>query len=129
MMKKKGQISAEFISVVMSATIMVFVFLVVFSEMHGDNLKEKKEILSRDFIYSIQNEFIVAASAKDGYTRSFEVPYNLEGFDYEIDIDESYVTINYSENILGLPIPDAKGYLVKGNNVITKKNNTICVNC
>ncbi len=114
---------------VMSATVMVIVFMIVFSELYQDNLTEKKQIIMEDFGYSLQNEFVMASESKPGYSRTFNLPYNLEGFDYEIYILSSVLIINYTDGVFPFKIPDTNGTIIKGDNEIQNINHTICLNC
>ncbi|MBN2368323.1 hypothetical protein JXC34_04850 [Candidatus Woesearchaeota archaeon] len=111
------------------ATAMIIVFMVIFSEIYGDNLDDKRRILAEDYGYSLQNEFIVAASTSNGYTRTFDVPETLEGFEYGVEISGASLILNYTYNILVLPIPNVEGNIVKGSNMISNINNTLCLNC
>jgi hypothetical protein len=114
---------------IMAATAMILVFMVVFSEVYQDNIRDKKQILAQDFGYSVQNEFIIAVEAKPGYKRMFQIPSTLEGFPFEISNTETTLIINYTDNTLMLPIPEVKGNIRKGPNIMTYDNNTICLNC
>ena len=114
---------------VMSATAVVIIFMTIYSDMYQDNLTDKRAIVMEDYGYSLQNEFLIADEAKQGYERTFEIPYNLEGFEYDALIINNVLVINFTENMYTFPIPDVQGVLQKGDNKITKKNNTICVNC
>jgi hypothetical protein len=114
---------------IVAGTLMIILFMVVFSEMYQDNMKDKKAILARDFIYSVQNEFIMAAEATPGYARNFFLPEKLEGFDYEVYINGTILTIDYIDNILILPIPNVTGSIKKGDNAILKSEDKICINC
>lgn len=113
----------------MVATLIMTVFFVAFSGLYKDNLRHKKEILARDYGFSLQNEFFMAAQAKPGYIRTFTVPEKLEGFTFEAKIINSVLIINYTESVFSLPIPVVQGNIKKGKNTITKTNQTICVNC
>jgi hypothetical protein len=114
---------------IISATAMIIIFMVIFSELYQDNLRDKKAILAQDFGYSLQNEFMMAAQARSGYSRTFDIPQNLEGFPYDVSIISNVLVINYTDNIFSLPIPEANGIIKKGTNIIANKNNTICINC
>ncbi len=114
---------------VMISTLMVIVFMSVFSLMYQDNIKDKKRIILEDYGYSLYNEFILASEAKSGYVREFQVPYNLEGFDYEAYILGDVLILNYSEGTLPYNIPETQGQIVKGRNLIKNINDSICLNC
>ena len=113
----------------MSATAMIIIFAAIFSELYQDNLRDKKRILFEDYGYGLQNEFIMAKQTRPGYTRTFEIPQNLEGFDFQVFIIKNVLLLNYSDNIIHLSIPNITGYVQKGTNVITNQNNTLCLNC
>lgn len=112
-----------------SATAMVIIFMVLFSELYGDTVDDKHDFIVRDYAYALQTEFIAAAEAKEGYMREIIIPDDLEGFDYIPSISNSVLVINYSTNSFSLPVPKIKGDIHKGENVIEKINDTICVNC
>ena len=119
----------EFLMLVGAATVMVFAFSFVFFEMYSDNLARKEEILLRDYGYSLQNEFIVASESRDGYVRTFEVPERLEGFYYNISITNSVLRLQGSKNGFSFLLPSMKGNIVKGSNILTISNTTLCSNC
>ena len=114
---------------VISATAMVIIFTVIFSELYQDNLRDKKRILFEDYGYALQNEFFMAKQTRPGYTRTFEVPQNLVGFDFQILIINNVLLLNYTDNIFPVSIPNITGYIQKGTNVIINENDTLCLNC
>jgi len=126
---KKTQISIEFISMMMAATVMILIFTVIFSTLYQDNFDDKKRIIANDFGKSIQNEYIIAAGASSGYSRRFFIPDKLEGFDYNIYSNEIQLSINLSNNPQYFHIPKTNGNIKKGVNIIENRNSTICLNC
>lgn len=114
---------------VMIATLMVIVFMSIFSYLYQDNIKDKQRILAEDFGYALYNEFILASEAKPGYSREFEVPTTLEGFSYDAYITGTVLIINHTTNIIPYNIPLTQGQLFKGKNIIKNINNSICINC
>ena len=111
---------------VMSGAVMLVIFAVIFSELYQDNITDKKRILAEDFAYSIQTEFIMAAESKSGYKRTFEIPITLEGFPYDISIQNGYLFVNYTTELM---IPQVVGSIKKGKNVITNVDSILCLNC
>ena len=108
---------------------MLIVFMSVYSLVYQDNISDKKRILAEDFGYALHNEFILASEAKPGYVRNFQVPYDLEGFNYEAHIQSNVLILNYTDGEIYFNIPETKGQIVKGENVIKNVNNSICLNC
>ena len=88
-------------------------------------MTDKKEILVKDFGYSVQNEFIMAQKALPGYRRTFYLPPKIEGFDYKITTIGQVLIINYTENDFALAIPSFSGSIKKGNNTLIKVNDSI----
>ncbi len=114
---------------VMLGTIIMIVFMVVFSELYNDNYNDKKRILAEDFGYYLQTEFVLASEAKPGYSRTFDVPVTLEGFEYNAYIINNVLIINYTEGAYPFTIPEVEGILYTGPNTIRNINNSICLNC
>ncbi len=114
---------------VMMGAVMVIVFMTLFSELYQDNLKDKKKILAEDYGYYLQTELILASEAKSGYKRVIDIPYDLEGFDFDLYLISSVLIINFSDAAIPFNVPKVNGQLVKGKNTIENTNNSICLNC
>ena len=125
----KGQASVEFMFMIMSATAMTVIFSFVFSEMYQDGLKEKQVVLFKDFGESMQREFLIAAYARQGYERKITLPEDLEGYDYSIVIDRNTMILSGNYTISVFIIPETSGSILKGDNIIRKINDSICINC
>lgn len=114
---------------VMISTLMLIVFMSIFSHLYQDNIKDKQRILAEDFGYALYNEFVLASEAKPGYAREFTVPYDLEGFTYNAYITNRVLIINYTQGTIPFNIPQTQGQIVKGKNIIKNINDSICLNC
>lgn len=114
----KSQISIEFIYMIMFGSFFLIIFTLVFSDLYKDVLYDKKNKLFYDFGISLQNEFILASEVKEGYQREIFLPEKLENFEYNIEIIDNMLLINYTTDILTFPIPKVKGNLKKGNNIL-----------
>lgn len=125
---RKSQVTIEFLSFFAIATIMIIIFMVIFSELYQNSLSQKKITIANDFGKSIQEEFIIAAQVKPGYKRQFFLPDNVDGFEYSILNENSILWLNFSDLRLSFNIPITYGQIKKGNNII-EKNEYICVNC
>jgi len=113
---------------VISGTLILIIFMTLFSEIYQDNIRTQKIRLFEDFAYGLQAEFILASQVNPGYRREFTLPERLEGFDYEIYISNSMLVVNYSENQYALPIPNVTGYIFKGKNILVNQDNLIMLN-
>ena len=92
-------------------------------------MSDKRRILAQDYGYALQNEFLIASSAKEGYFREFKIPQRLEGFSYSFQVNNNSLSLNYSDSLVYFALPDHSGQLVVGKNNIQNINGTICVNC
>lgn len=119
----------EFIALIGIATIILTVTLVLVGRLQSDNAREKKQIILKDFTYSIQNEFIMAGEAHEGYIREFNIPGKLENIEFVINNTETYLFTEYSEGAIVLPIPNTKGNITKGDNTVENRGGQICINC
>jgi hypothetical protein len=125
----KAQASVEFMFMIMFATVMIVIFMFLFSEMYQDGLKDKQDALFSDFGASIQRELLIAAYAKEGYTRVLDLPEDLEGYDYDISASNQTLVLNGTYATKTFIVPGSSGQLVKGENTIRIANGSICINC
>lgn len=114
---------------IIAATFVVIVFIIVFSTMISNDNIDKKKVIMKDFGYYLQNEFIMASKAKQGYKRSFILPYSVEGVKYNVYINDTLLVIDYFDNFFTLRIPQTNGQPKIGNNIIIHNEDTICLNC
>ncbi len=113
---------------VIAGMLIMIIFMTMFSEVYQDNLRNKKSKIFEDLGFSLQNELIMASQVHTGYKRLFNVPVQLEGFDYKISINNTMLLIDYTENVFALPIPAVTGTFVKGINVIINQDNKVLLN-
>ena len=113
---------------VIAGMFVIIIFMILFSEIYQDNLRDKKRSTFEDFSYSLQNEFILASQVHTGYRRTFFLPDKLDGFGYGAYITDSTLVINYTDNTIQLAIPKVKGNLIKGNNIIFNQDNNLTLN-
>ena len=129
-MKIKSQSSIEFILL----ACLSFFFLVIFLSIIQDNLELKearyKDILIEETALAVQNEIALAQESSDGYTREFEVPQKIESTNYTIIIESNrvYVSTLDKKHSIALPIPSIQGNVIKGTNLIQKKQGKIYLN-
>ena len=117
-------------AMIMMATLMIIIFISIFSVFYQDNLRDKQNLLAEDIGDYLYNEFLLASESKPGYVREFEIPNNLEGYDYKVSIiNKKTLVINYSVSALFYNIPKTTGQPRKTENIIKNINNTICINC
>ena len=81
-----------------------------------------------DIALKMQREILIAAYVEDGYSRSFQLPENLEAINYSIRTQNSTVIIQSKKAFYSLPIPNAIGNFTKGTNTINKTGGVIYIN-
>ena len=115
---------------VVAASAIIIALMGLFSHLYQNNYTDRERIIIKDFAYSIQNEFIMAAKSKSGYVRQIELPNKIEGINYNIAIyNESLLFINSTNQYISSRIPTTSGQVLVGQNTIKNINNSICINC
>ncbi|MBD3203094.1 hypothetical protein GF327_02270 [Candidatus Woesearchaeota archaeon] len=105
------------------------VFILMIGEWIETDAKQKKRIIMEDYSYYLQNEFILASEAKNGYMREFLIDNDIENIYFDIRNTNRVIIINYSQGDIAKLIPNTTGSIQKGINVIRKVNQTVCINC
>ena len=140
-MNKKAQSSMEFMLLMGFMFLTFNVFLLAIANKVIDVQNQKDMQLIDDVSYVIKSEIILAAGVGDNYSRTFEIPKTLKGVNYSIRlISSDEMGTNYSELVLKyvnftknhetvkiLP-KNVNGSIYKGENNITKRNGSICLN-
>ena len=129
-MNKKLQSAIEFL-ILVGAVLFIFVlFLGLFQQNIGEKTKEKRNYVMTELALSVQNEISLASEASNGYQRQFQIPQNILGLDYEINITSGlvYVRTKDKEHSLALPVQNITGDLNITHNTIKKLNGIVYLN-
>lgn len=126
---RKSQIAVEYMSLMAIGLVAVIIFAASVSH-DVKELKTKKDlILLKDVSYSVQSEINLAAKLKNGYSREFQLPLNLEGKSYSVSIIGNQLIALCDNYEVVLPVADVHGNVTIPNNTITKNNDIVCLNC
>jgi len=130
MYTKKSQTSIEFL--VLIGTVMLF-FVLFFVAIHNNmstKIRERQNIMFKEVVLSVQDEINLALKSSEGYERSFKIPQDIAGKDYEINLIEETVYIQSDDDKISMavPIPSVNGDVVKGDNIIRKQGGVIYLN-
>lgn len=121
----KAQVSMEFVFLVGLAFMVMIVFLSSTRSEFDELRWEEERSLVDDVCIMVQQELIIAANVKDGYSRTIYIPEDLEGLNYTIKITNE-VLLTYSDEYECVQnIPIVIGDMAKGNLTITKTNGTL----
>lgn len=130
--KKKAQTTIEFV-ILFAAVLFFFVsfFAVIQLNIEKKNL-EKERVMAQNIALDIQNEISLAAESSEGYYREFEIPKNIIGKDYEVEIVGDRVYVKMGENV-GVSykifeISSQSSALIKGKNIIEKRGGEVHLN-
>ena len=127
---KRGQSSIEFL-ILVGAMLFIFVlFLGLFQQNIGKKTIEKRNYALTELALTVQNEIALASEASDGYSRTFEIPSNILGSNYDINISSGlvYARTTDGKHALALPVQNVTGDINKTLNTIKKINGTIYLN-
>jgi len=126
--KKKAQGAIEFI-IIFSAFLLFFVafFSVIKVNIEKKNL-EKERLIAQSIALDVQYELNLAAESSEGYYRVFNVPNNILGKDYQINISDNRVFVFIGKFGISYRVLPVNGSINKGVNVITKQNENVFLN-
>ena len=127
--RKKGQVSLEFLVLVGFLAVMSFGFIFAASIQLKDYSDNEKSEIIQDFGNSIKRELNLAGVVKDGYNRKLTLPEQISGtIDYSITVTGETLIIRTDIEDYSAIVPNTKGTLVKNaDNFISKVNNTIII--
>ena len=89
----RAQGAIEFI-IIFSA--FLFFFAVFFSVIKMNIQKkniEKERIIARTVALNVQSEINLAAESSEGYYREFQIPENILGKNYDLNISDNYINL------------------------------------
>ena len=125
----KSQASLELLFLIVIAFMMVLVFTIVTVNQQKEINSQKEYILLKDLTLKVQSEIFIAANVEDGYSRTFNIPSNLEGYDYNLNISNgTFIVTETKNNLLIMRIPFVNGRINKGDNIIQKDDGEIKIN-
>lgn len=129
---RKAQVAYEFIFVFFTLTLGFTVWIMFSSAVQEDFQVEQLTMALDDFGLSIQDDLYTAIQMPEGFSRTFELPVYLLGFDYSMGIynmeDFSIVEVNVSDQHLTFFAPPLNGTLNPGINYLKTIDGTVCIN-
>jgi hypothetical protein len=83
---KKGQVTFEFMFFIGMGVLLFVIFAIISVNYLQDSYKQKQNINGQDLVDIIRNELNLAGRAENGYHREYQLPSDLGGLDYNIQI-------------------------------------------
>jgi hypothetical protein len=124
---KKAQSAIEFIALIGFVLFFFVAFFSVIQYNQTEKYKEKEKLVVQSIGLDIQQEIDLAAQSSDGYSRTFDVPSNVFGNDYQINITGSLLYLSSENAWVSFYIPNVTGIVKKGYNLIKKQNGFVFI--
>ncbi|MFQ5531755.1 MAG: hypothetical protein ACE5ES_04025 [Candidatus Nanoarchaeia archaeon] len=128
MPNKRGQGAIEFVTLFGFLMFFFVVFFGIIQNNMNDRNFEKREVIAQNIALGVQEELSLAAEASEGYSRDFEVPLNLLGKDYNIEIIDNSIFISTDNIGISYKIIVVQGQIQKGTNTIRKNGGVVYLN-
>jgi hypothetical protein len=130
MFGKKAQSAIEFMILVGFLLVAFVIFLSIVSENLRDKANERQNLQIKEIALGVKVEVDLAAESSDGYVRSFSIPIKIYGADYDISVNEGFVSINTGDggHALSLSLANVTGQVLKGENIIRKEDGVVLLN-
>lgn len=123
-----AQISVEFFILLGLGLIIAIAFEIASLNQLKEFRIEKESDAVRDLALKLQKEILIAATVEDGYVRIFEIPDDVDTYNYSITTINNTIMVQSKNGFYLAAIPSIVGNLSKGINVINKTGGIIYVN-
>lgn len=125
---KRGQGAIEFV-VIFGALLAFFIIFFSIVQLNiADKNEDKERVIAQSVALDIQNEINIAAEASEGYIREFSIPQSILGKDYDVNILQGRMHFDMEGYSTSYQVSNVTGSLIKGNNIIRKKNGEVTLN-
>ncbi|MFH0711690.1 MAG: hypothetical protein V1889_01335 [archaeon] len=130
MPNKKAQAAVELIIIMGFLIFFFIIFTGIIQSQIQEKSKEKKTIIIKDIVKTVQEEIDLATESTDGYKREFKIPDKIINDDYDISIFEGivYAKTTDQKHAIAVNIKNITGNISKGTNTITKQNGIVYLN-
>lgn len=109
-----------------------FFLLILFANLIGSeivNINNKRESAAiEDIALMVKNEIDLSVQVLPGYKRSFTLPQDLDGIEYDIRIVQQSLIVSSGNKEIVYKIPKVDGAILKGTNVLENEHGTIKLN-
>jgi len=130
---KKSQVATEFLFFVGVAVVVLMIYLAISFNYLNFTLKREEEKDAQGLVDTIRNEINLAARVENGYVREVNLPNDLNGKSYDINISGRSVVVNFEgADYIGLLATDVNfiGGLDPGNVfTLIKENDEVFIPC
>ncbi|MFH1209669.1 MAG: hypothetical protein V1663_02680 [archaeon] len=129
---KKTQVSTEFLIFVSMSVVLLMVYMAIANNFLNIAYQQKEVISAQDLAKILRNEFNLASRVENGYIKEFQLPYQVDYKDYDIEIPPSgrEISISYADDpnidfteMLSTNVSVIGAVLKPGNTIFIKKQN------
>lgn len=126
----KAQSSTELLILVGAMLVIFITLLFAFEQNISLKTNEQRLFQFEELGLFVKNEIEIAANARDGYQRNFQIPEKVVGKEYNITLVEEQVYIQTLDGKISLAVPaqNVTGQILKGQNIIRKVSGEILLN-
>jgi len=130
MPNKKAQAAVELIIIMGFLVFFFIIFIGIIQDRMQEKSQEKKTIVIKDIVRTVQEEIDLAVKSSNGYRREFKIPEKIINNDYEISIFEGivYAKTTDQKHAIAVNVKNVTGTITKGTNLITKQNGIVYLN-
>jgi len=125
---KKAQGSVEFMIIFGGILFFFITFFAIIQNNIQDKNEDKERIILQSIALDVKDEINLAAESSEGYFREFQVPRNILGNNYEINITNNFVYVLTEKYGFAYQAFEVNGLIKKGTNNITKQNGIVYLN-
>ncbi|HLP79616.1 MAG TPA: hypothetical protein VK158_03205 [Acidobacteriota bacterium] len=124
---RKAQVLTEFM-VYFGVALILFSGIIIFvlSE-QTQSIQEQEESAIESFAISLQNDFMVASTMKEGFSRQIELDPTINGNPYTFEILASNMYITQGENQVVLALPSVTGNTTSFNFTLAMLNGGLTI--
>ena len=124
----KAQLSFEFLYAVVVVLIISLLISVAVGRQFEDMRRSKELFLVNELASGVRDEFFIATEAEDGYQRTFAIPHNISGANYNLSLINTSLVFQLENIEYVLRVPSSKGAIAKGANTIRKSGGVVYLN-
>lgn len=121
----RGQVAIEFAAMMGLAILFLMALLVIVAYYTQQVQTAERSSLAEEWVDTLRREILLAARVEDGYQRTIDLPPQLRGTDYEINMTNRSISITAERYTATREIPSVIGAFAIGENTITKEDGVV----
>ncbi|MFH1586110.1 MAG: hypothetical protein ABIB79_05065 [archaeon] len=127
---KRSQTAVEFVLIFAFVLFFFVIFFAIIQDNVEDKNLDKERIIAQNIALDVQNEISLAAGSSEGYHREFNVPLNILGKEYDINITDADMVYLHIPDRVGVAysVINVTGDVRRGINVIRKEGGVVYLN-